>query len=217
MTYYRVSIKGTIGSTEVWSVNPQFASSYNVVPSQATLQGAAALIAAVNIPAGLNTAKSTAVLVTSVTLEARSDSGELLATASSAFTGTQTGGGSAFGSPQTAIVLSLRSDTPGSRGRGRLYWPGLGLSPSYPAGRLTVAQQTSISGAAVTYLRGVQDALKAGISPIPSVATFELAVFSQTHGGHSLINRVLVGDVLDTQRRRRDALPETYYAANFPS
>lgn len=216
MVYYRVSIKGTLGSTEVWSVNPQFATSPHAMPSQADMQAAATGIAAVNIPSALNVAKSTAVSVTTITVECRSDAGALLATAQAAFTGTQTGGSTAYGAPQTSIVLSLRSDTPGGSGRGRLYWPALGLSPAYPAGRISTTQQTNTATAAATYLRAVQDALKAAIAPAPSAATFELAVFSKTTGSHSLINRILVGDVLDTQRRRRDSLPESYVATNYP-
>lgn len=216
MVYFRVSIKGTIGATEVWSVNPQFATSTILVPSQSNMQDAANLIAAVNVPSGLNVAKSTAAMVTSITVEARTDAGQLAATAQAAFSGTQTGGSTPYGPPQSSVVLSLRSDTPGARGRGRLYWPALGLSPTYGSGRLTTAQQSSIGSAAVTYLRAIQDALKAGIEPPLSAATFELAVFSKVSGGHSLINRILVGDVLDTQRRRRDALPENYVTQAFP-
>jgi hypothetical protein len=217
MTYYRVSIQGTLGSSEKWSVNPCFATSFPGTPSVPDLQAAADAIAKVDVPTALAGAKSFSAPVTNIRVEARSDTHVLELAAEAAFTGKQTGGTEPKSPPQTSVVLSLRTDTPGASGRGRLYWPGLGLPVANPSLRIPPTTRDGVAAAAVTYLRAVQDALKAGISPTPSAATFELAIFSKTRGIHSLVNRIMVGDVFDTQRRRRDALPESYVTATFPS
>lgn len=217
MTYYRVSIQGTLGSVEKWSVNPCFATSFPGTPSVPDLQAAADAIAAVPVPTALAAAKSSSAPVTKIRVEARSDTHVLELAAEAAFTGTQTGGGAPTSPPQTSVVLSLRTDTPGASGRGRLYWPGLGLPVGTPSLRIPATNRDAVVAGAVTYLRGVQDALKAGVSPTPSAATFQLAIFSKTRGTHSRVNRIMVGDVFDTQRRRRDALPENYITATFPN
>nr|CRY97492.1 hypothetical protein [uncultured prokaryote] len=217
MVYYRVGITGTLGNQEVWSINPQFATSQNVQPSVAQMTAAAVGVAAVTIPTGLANAKSQAAPVTTVRVECRSDAGELLDVAQAAQTGSQTTSRSPSTPSQTSIVLSLRTDTPGASGRGRLYWPALGITPSPTTLRITTLERDVIATDAVTYLRAVQDALKAAISPAPSVATYELAVFSKTRGNHALVKRLLVGDVFDTQRRRRDAMVESYITRDFPA
>lgn len=216
MTYYRVSIQGTLGSSEKWSVNPCFATSFPGTPSVSALQAAADAIAAVTVPPNLAAAKSSAAPVTLIRVEARSDTHVLELAAQAAFSGSQNGGGSPKMPPQTSVVLSLRTDRPGASGRGRLYWPGLGLTVDSPALRIPSGNRDPISVDAVTYLRGIQDALKAGISPTPSASTFELAIFSKTRGDHALVNRLMVGDVFDTQRRRRDTLQENYITKAFP-
>lgn len=217
MVYFRVGITGTLGNQEVWSINPQFATSTLTTPSVSEMTAAAVGVAAVNIPSGLANAKSQAAPVTTIRVECRSDAGELLAAAQAPQTGTQTTTRSPSTPSQTSVVLSLRTDAPGASGRGRLYWPALGITPNSTSLRITTLERDTIATDAVTYLRAIQDALKAAISPAPSVATFELAVFSKTRGDHNLVRRLLVGDVFDTQRRRRDAMVESYITRDFPS
>jgi hypothetical protein len=43
-----------------------------------------------------------------------------------------------------------------------------------------------------------------------------LSVWSRTGATSHVISKLLVGDVLDTQRRRRDAYQETYQTQAFP-
>lgn len=217
MTYYRVSIQGTLGSSERWSVNPCFATSFPGTPKVPALQAAATAIAAVDLPTTLGVAKSTAARITLIRVEARSDTHTLELAAEAAYTGNQGTGATPAGPAQTSAVISLRTDAPGASGRGRLYWPALGLPPMASTLRMNPADQNGLVTGAVTYLRAVQDALKAGISPAPAATTFDLAVFSRTKGTHNLVNRIMVGDVFDTQRRRRDALREAYLTKSFPS
>lgn len=216
MTYYRVSIQGTLGSSERWSINPCFATSFPGTPSVSEIQAAADAIAAVDIPPNMASAKSSSAPVNRVRVEARSDTHQLELAAEAAFSGSQAGGSSPGAPSQTSVVISLRTDAPGASGRGRLYWPCLGWAPATPSLRIPTGNRDPFSVDAVSYLRALQDALKAGISPVPSAATFELAVFSKTRGTHNLVNRIMVGDVYDTQRRRRDALQENYISKDYP-
>lgn len=217
MTYYRVSLQGTLGSQENYSINPSFATSYPGTPSVEELQAAADAIAAVNVPTALADLKSNRAPLTVVRVEARSDTHVLELAAEAPYTGSQSSNVQPAAPPQTALVFSLRTNRPGASGRGRLYWPALANALDSTTLRLPASTVNGIVAGAATYLRAIQDALKAGISPAPAASTFELAVFSKTAGGHQLVNRIMVGDVLDTQRRRRDRLPEAYKTAPFPA
>lgn len=217
MAYFRVNIMGSLGDQEKWSVNPQFATSPIVAPSVAEMQKAADNIAAVAVGTALSNAKSSQAPITTIRVEYRDDDGTLLLASQAAQSGSQATGNGATAPGQTAVVLSLRTDVPGASGRGRLYWPALGIAPTPGGLRIPSGTQVDIATGAVTYLRAVQDALKAGIAPAPSAATFELAVFSKTKKTHAVVRRILVGNVFDTQRRRRDALVESYVTRAFPS
>lgn len=217
MVYYRVSLQGTLGSQENYSINPCFATSRDVSAGVAGLQAAADAIAAVNVPTALADLKSNGAPLTLVRVEERENNHTLTLAAEAAYTGSQSSNVPPAAPPQTALVFSLRTDRPGASGRGRLYWPALANALDSTTLRLPAGTVNGVVAGAATYLRAIQDALKAGISPAPSAATFELAVFSKKSGGHQLVNRIMVGDVLDTQRRRRDRLPEAYKTAPFPA
>ncbi|MGK4456075.1 hypothetical protein, partial [Klebsiella pneumoniae] len=64
--------------------------------------------------------------VTGFRVENRGEDEELLNVGEAAYTSPITGTGTASKSPQDAITISLRTSTPGARGRGRIYWPALG-------------------------------------------------------------------------------------------
>lgn len=217
MTYARVAIRGTLGPSEVWSVNPTFNIS---VTDDAWDQGkgnaAAAAIAAIVVPTPLQQLASTGGKVSTVRLEYRTDSHTLLGAAEAAYTGGWTSNEPPGKPPQSSVVLSLRSDVPGARGRGRLYWPALGAGIDTNTLRISSPTTSVISMNAVTYLRAIQDAIKAEVYGGASPITVKLTVVSKTSGTRTDVNRIMVGNVIDTQRRRRDKLPETYAQAAFP-
>nr|CRY94147.1 hypothetical protein [uncultured prokaryote] len=217
MTYARVMIKGSLGPSEVWSVNPTFNIS---VQDDGWDQGkgnaAVAAIAAIAVPLQLQQLATTSGKVATLRLEYRTDSHVLLGAAEAAYTGGWTSNQTPSMPPQSSIVLSLRSDVPGARGRGRLYWPAVGGGIDTNTLRISSPTTAAIAGAATTYLRAIQDAIKTAIYPAPIPVTVRLTVVSKTSGTRTDINRVLVGNVIDTQRRRRDRMPEVYASANFP-
>lgn len=97
---------------------------------------------------------------------------------------------------QVTPVVSLRTDDASRRGRGRFYAPSLAVD-AQAGGRMTPTVQSDLATAAAGMLLALQ---AAGLTPVllsrDTLATRE-------------ITSVDVGDVLDTQRRRRNALIET--------
>lgn len=97
--------------------------------------------------------------------------------------------------PQVATVVSLRSTTATRRGRGRMYLPPL-ASSAVAAGRLSGAAQ----GAVVAAAKAMFDSLTgAGLTPIIRARDLHQS---------TTVTSFDVGDVFDTQRRRRNKLIE---------
>lgn len=99
---------------------------------------------------------------------------------------------------ECAVCVSLRTQSASRAGRGRFFLPAPGAGRINTAGRLTSTVTDDIADAAVSFLAPVATG-----SLVPVVA-------SQTAAGHQPLTGVRVGDVLDVQRRRRDALVEVY-------
>lgn len=114
-----------------------------------------------------------------------------------------TGGVGTGGTPglptQIAIVGSLYTANAGRRGRGRMYLPAPNANQLTSSGRL-LATQTAFFG----------DALAAYLSGTVATSAKACVMSNVGEGLRSVITSVKVGDVLDTQRRRRDNLPEVY-------
>lgn len=125
------------------------------------------------------------------------------------------GTGSATKTPQDSLVFSLRTSTPGARGRGRMYWPALGATLGGDF-KLTNPPAATVALAAATLADLVGDQINLEWSANSMAVTTELAVRSTTDHASRKVERIQVGDVLDTQRRRRDNLPETYVVQSYP-
>lgn len=123
--------------------------------------------------------------------------------------------------PQIALVASL--ENAGARGlaaKGRMYLPGVSLSLQ-TNGTLTSANALAIANNLKTFLDAVNAAAPTGEDvilasqgnrvkdedgkyvPVPGTAV------------NAVVNRVRVGSVYDTQRRRRNAMVETYQSATL--
>lgn len=96
---------------------------------------------------------------------------------------------------QCATVVSLRTVFATRSGRGRFYLPPLAVA-SIIGGRLTPANTSAIADAAETMMTTLQSA---GLTPV---------VYSRVAKAAVTIVSVDVGDVIDTQRRRRNKLVE---------
>lgn len=122
-----------------------------------------------------------------------------------AIEGAHTGNGNP---PQCSVVATLIADSGvGLAGKGRMYLPGIG-SGIDTTGHLATSDANAIASALATFFANVN-----GSFDNPGLA------INASHrpiviGDPTPINRVLtsvrVGNVFDTQRRRRNALAETY-------
>lgn len=102
--------------------------------------------------------------------------------------------------PQVALVVSLRTILATRRGRGRFYLPAMATNATAD-GRVAAAAQTAILNGAS---RALDALVAAGAPPI---------VWSVGLPTPPTVTRVEVGDVFDTQRRRRDQLTEARISA----
>jgi len=214
MSYVRVSILGSMFTTEVWSINPVFDPTLEFPGgvNQAALDSAALAIANRTVPAQMRNLLTTAASRTGARVEVRDDVTDNLIAISTQASGTPSPGVGTPAMPaQTAVVLSIRTDTPGGSGRGRLYWPAIGGSIS-AAGRQSAANTLLFINDMKSYLLGIRSDLAAAF---PTIG-FDLAVRSKTTHTTPHAVRVQGGDVFDTQRRRRDTLPESYQSVTFP-
>lgn len=214
MSYLRVSILGTTVGGEVWSVNPAFVSADVdpvVLVTQSNLDAASNGVANVALPADLKTLLSTALSQIGARIEVRQDTNDqLIALSEFTFPNNQPGTGTPKMSAQAAVVVSTLTNTPGARGRGRLYWPavGAGIDSSL---RLTSPTTTNVATAMKSYIDAIESALGTAFDG----ATFNLAVRSKTAATTPKVARLRVGNVIDNQRRRRDSLVESYATVNM--
>ena len=208
--YVKVSIKGAMPNGEVWSVNPVYS-----LPNGAgaiTQTELNTLLEAINdlaVPGNIRSAMISATTVTGARLEVRNTSGALLMVSEGLRDTPMGGQGTTVHPYQTSVVFSLRSDTPGGRGRGRLFWPATGQAISTTTLRVADTAQATLIDGMNSYLNAINAEVQA------FDAGSVLAVFSPTSSALYPIVRIQVGDVLDTQRRRRDALPESYVTATY--
>lgn len=214
MSYVRVGILGASPLGEVWSINPVFdpTGEFPDVVSQVNLDAAAVAIANLSPGATLLTYMSTSLTITGARVEVRSDTDDHLVGISIAARSTPLVGTTTPRQPaQAAIVTSLRTDTPGGSGRGRLYWPAVGAGITNDL-RLTVGDTGPIAAGMKTYLAGMASALA---TAFPLIG-FDLAVRSRATRTTPHVVRIQVGNIVDTQRRRRDNYPESYSTVSIP-
>lgn len=208
MPYNRVIWRGTLPGGEVWSTGCSFMSNFgDLVEDAADLNAWALAIRQIGgtsvFPAAILSLLSAAGHVTSIRTEYLANDGSLLQAGEYTFSG-EDGTGSATKAFQTSVVASLRTATPGRRTRGRMYFPALGAAIDTSTGRLSSPTTGAVAAAVVELLQDVADE---ATSVNPSAAVVP-TVWSRENESGSVITSVEVGDVLDTQRRRRDKLAE---------
>lgn len=126
--------------------------------------------------------------------------------------GTVTGAGAASLPNQCAIVLSLRTRAAGPKGRGRMYIPALKATVGSD-GRIPPTQRETFAAFCLNLITGLQTAIN-----VPSQTQQWVPVVASGvgAGANNLVTAIRVGDVIDTQRRRRDALSEAYTQSPLP-
>lgn len=211
----RVTIVGTALGGETWSVNPvySFGDFDQPTPTFEEMNAAAQAVADVTPGNTIRGIMSTAITITGARLEARLDNGALQAigeaTRTTAFAGLNT----ASKPYQTSLVVSLRTPTPGGRGRGRLYWPALSATMSGTTLRWDPSQQALFTDEFAQYLEAIGTAMETPLG-LPNSG---LVVWSRVGASRAAVNSISTGDVFDTQRRRRDRAVESYVTEPYPA
>lgn len=201
----RVVLRGTIAGGEIWTTSVA-ARVPGASPSQADLQTlATAALSAMTAWFGAGTGGGS-YFSTAVTLE-RADAyfirpdGQAEGQAEAVATTPPVGIGAPLMPPQASVVLSLRTGLPGRARRGRMYIPLLAL-PLGSDARMTPAVQTALGNRAAAFLGAINAAVAGG-------GTWRVIVASGVGAGqNTIVNSVVIGRVVDTQRRRRNGLPE---------
>lgn len=202
----RISLTGALPSGENWSVNPIYRFTTPLAVSSDECAQVAAEVNTVTLGSSLTGLNPSTWSLTGCRVEARDLNGELESVAEAA-RGTAVVGTSSVVHPlQTSIVLSLRSTDSTARGKGRLYWPALGMAIDTTTARFGAAGVDNF----ITGMNAYLAAIRAEIRSIGGMSTASLAVWSRTTPKVSVVTTLKAGNVPDVQRRRRDKVTETY-------
>jgi hypothetical protein len=108
---------------------------------------------------------------------------------------------------QVAAVLSHRTGQVGSVGRGRMFRPGLSKNATTADARLSSTALAALLPAQVDLLEGLAYSGGEDVTVVPIVT-------GSGYLNYATITTVRIGDVADTQRRRRRSLVEAYTSAS---
>lgn len=206
--YARVSIQGSLPGGEDWSVNPAFDAGLTPpTDDQFAIWGD-------NIRDGF--AGSTSLLpqqvaqllsgngaITNIRVTRYAESGHVIWYHDSPLSTPVTGTGTITGPTTQALVVSLSAGLFARSGRGRLFWPAMRYPVDPSTGRF---QQGALAGTLdqfKTMFVGIEQAAPSTLTPL-------LSVYSAKLGVPQHVTQLRLGDVMDSQRRRKDKLKETY-------
>ena len=208
----RVNVSGQMPGGETWSVNPVYSIGGDfgtpVSPSQALTIATA--IAAISVPTTVMQLMAPGTTMSNYRVEARTKAGVLEALAESVETTPINGSGLVRHPYQSSIVASLRTGHPGATGRGRLYFPATGITLDTTTYRIGTSDQTNVLTGVKTFLSNIQAAIDVTLDGV------SLAVWSRKNSDLYPVSSIQMGNVLDTQRRRRDSLVENYLSLSYP-
>lgn len=105
--------------------------------------------------------------------------------------------------PQNSVCVSHRTQQIGPRGRGRMFLPS-GASTMLSGAKLSTTERQNIADGQEAFLEAL------AYDGVTSSATVRPIVTGSPWTNYAVINAVRVGDVIDTQRRRRNRATETY-------
>lgn len=221
MSYLKVTALGAMSGGEVWSTTAsyRFFSVFPTTLTQAILDSAArrlvTAITAATLPANLRALMSSSATITGWRITQHDEDEKTIGVGEANYVAPIAGANPPSKSPQDALVFSLRTGQPGARGRGRMYWPALGATIGSTF-KLTAPTNAQAVADAATLLDLIGDQLNAELAANSFAVTVELAVRSITAHTSYQVNQLRAGDVLDTQRRRRDNLVENYAVSAYP-
>lgn len=114
---------------------------------------------------------------------------------------------------QCSVVCSHRTAQTGKKGKGRQYVPAVDQNSIGADGRLTTDARAAMSAAQVAALEAASYIDPDNTAVIPSVISSSGSGSALNLNRYATISSVRVGDVVDTQRRRRNKLVESYIDA----
>lgn len=210
--HVRQTIKGSLPGGEVWSCSLSFTNGGDTAPDPTSLQAFGDACVPFWRAWVINTDTRLSSSVAATTLDTRAITPDGKTSYLAISDVSRQGGAVSVSLPnQCALVVSLITPRAGARYRGRIYVPALAMLVG-ANGRLQPSQAGPFLAATVTLLKGLNTAAAANLSP----TLWSLDVVSGVGAGAATnITSVRVGDVIDTQRRRRDALPENYLVGSL--
>jgi hypothetical protein len=107
---------------------------------------------------------------------------------------------------EVSLAWSFHTEAAGRRGKGRIYLPPQTTAAVSSGGRLDFSHTESYAAAAQAFING----LMVGTGITPGTLVIRPIVSSRPFEKYGVITEVAVGDVFDSQRRRRNQLSEKY-------
>lgn len=225
MPHNVIRILGASPDGEVWSVNPRYVVK-GVLGGTAAVEDAEAMeticagIAALNdgyvLPTVMRQALSSSLSITGIRMEAISDEGLLIGAAEHTLATPVAGTTAPIRPLNVAWCVTLNHGAQyGRSGRGRLFWPALGSVPALGSTlRVTNANRAAFLGDLVGWLEAVAGIIRdqSGMG----ATSARQVVWSRTKGTITEVDNLSLGDILDSQRRRRDALREQRTTIPWP-
>lgn len=203
---YRLNFQGNLPAGDVFNHSLFVSGSDASTINDAVTAGAAAAAALTTTASGMQSLFNTTTIWAGLVVEeVDQTTGLSVATGSASFTHAGTTSASSALPGQCAIVVTLRTATLSRRGRGRFYLPPMAGASTTSTGRLSSASQALC----VTSLNAFFNALKTFVAPMTPV------VYSPTGRTVATVTSYDLGDVFDTQRRRRNKLVESRVGASI--
>ena len=225
MPHNVIRILGASPDGEVWSVNPRYVVK-GVLGGTAAVEDAEAMeticagIAALNdgyvLPTVMRQALSSSLSITAIRMEAISDEGLLIGAAEHTLETPRAGLTAPIRPLNVAWCVTLNHGAQyGRSGRGRLFWPALGSVPTLSTSvRVSASQRETFLTALTGWLEAVAGIIRddSGMG----ATSARQVVWSRTRGTLTEVDNLSLGDILDSQRRRRDALREQRTTIPWP-
>lgn len=109
--------------------------------------------------------------------------------------------------PQSTLCLSLRSGmTTGAANYGRMFLPHTRIPLVALTARASPSITSQIANTAKTFINGVT----ALVDALVTATVFPVIITHKTGAASKIVASLAVGDITDTQQRRRNRLPEQY-------
>ena len=202
-----VRFSGTLGTPEVenWSVGLHYGGGGGVptqTETQALSDSIATAVSASSFAAlgSLKNGDSSAFRMTQVDLYAYGNAPQAVAHGITRFTTPYAGTGTVAAPAQSSSVITMLTALPGRSYRGRIYWPCLA-----PGMASTLKASNPLGHA--SGLKSLNAAVEAALA---IDGPWVLSVYSAKNDVVTPVTSFRSGDVVDTQRRRRDSLSEVF-------